>query len=151
MPEVVPAEVLNARGRQRRVEALLEIADGLAAVRALRVLEDERRIGRAVLPKLSKHLVGPIVDPGQERGGGRALSRLAVNPGTLTTTFASAPLRRQADLDAYLAGMRAVPATMKAYEVRLQAQVDHGVALPTEELRLVLPPAGTFPAVSNPS
>lgn len=62
----------------------------------------------------------------------------------LTTTFAGAPLRTQADLDAYLAGLRALPATMHAYEVRLQAQADHGVALPTEELRLVLPFVRSF-------
>lgn len=69
---------------------------------------------------------------------------------TLTTTFDAAPLRTKADRDAYLAGLRALPATMKAYEVRLQGQVDHGVALPTEELRLVLPFVRSF-AVAPPN
>lgn len=58
---------------------------------------------------------------------------------TLAAPFTGASLRRQADLDAYRAGLRAIPTTMKAYETRLQAEVDHGVALPTEELRLVVP------------
>jgi uncharacterized protein (DUF885 family) len=68
----------------------------------------------------------------------------------LTTTFAGAPLRTQADLDEYVDGLRALPATLQAYEVRLQAQVEHGVALPTEELRLVLPFVRSF-AVASPN
>lgn len=53
--------------------------------------------------------------------------------------FAAAPLKTPADLDAYIAALAKLPATMKAYETRLRQQVDHGVALPAEELRLVVP------------
>ncbi len=58
---------------------------------------------------------------------------------TLTAPFQAAPLKTPADLDAYVAALNQLPATMKAYETRLAAQVEHGVALPAEELRLVLP------------
>ncbi|MEO6222309.1 MAG: DUF885 domain-containing protein, partial [Vicinamibacterales bacterium] len=58
---------------------------------------------------------------------------------TLTTPFAAAPLSTPAQRDAYVAALNQLPATMKAYEVRLEQQTEHGVALPTEELRLVTP------------
>ena len=58
---------------------------------------------------------------------------------TLTAPFAAAPLTTSADRDAYIAALNQLPATMKAYETRLAQQVAHGVALPTEELRLVIP------------
>ncbi len=57
---------------------------------------------------------------------------------TLTTPFAAAPLATAAQRDAYIAALNQLPATMKAYEVRLEQQTEHGVALPTEELRLVI-------------
>lgn len=58
---------------------------------------------------------------------------------TLTAPFAAAPLKTPANRDAYIKALNALPATMKAYEARLAQQVAHGVALPTEELRLVIP------------
>ena len=58
---------------------------------------------------------------------------------TLSAPFQAAPLKTAADLDAYVAALNGLPATMKAYQSRLEQQVAHGVALPTEELRLVLP------------
>lgn len=58
---------------------------------------------------------------------------------TLAAPFASAPLKTQANLDAYIAALAQLPITMKAYETRLEAQVQHGVALPREELRLSIP------------
>jgi uncharacterized protein (DUF885 family) len=58
---------------------------------------------------------------------------------TLSAPFAAAPLKTQADLDIYVAGLRELPATLKAYQTRLQQQVDHGVVLPTEELRVAMP------------
>lgn len=63
---------------------------------------------------------------------------------TLTTPFAAAPLTTPEQRDAYLAALRQLPSTMKAYEVRLEQQSEHGVALPTEELRLVLPFVRSF-------
>jgi len=65
---------------------------------------------------------------------------------TLTTPFAAAPLTTPAQRDAYLAALQQLPATMKAYEVRLEQQSEHGVALPTEELRLVTPFIKSFAA-----
>lgn len=58
---------------------------------------------------------------------------------TLSAPFQAASLKTKADQDAYLAALNGLPATMKAYRTRLEEQVAHGVALPTEELRLVLP------------
>jgi uncharacterized protein (DUF885 family) len=58
---------------------------------------------------------------------------------TLSAPFAAAPLKTQKDLDAYVAGLSELPATMKAYETRLQQQIEHGVVLPTEELRIAMP------------
>ena len=58
---------------------------------------------------------------------------------TIAKPFALAPIRTRADEDAYLAALAKLPATMKAYQARLEAQLTHGYALPTEELRLVLP------------
>jgi uncharacterized protein (DUF885 family) len=69
---------------------------------------------------------------------------------TLTTPFASAPLKTQAQLDAYVAALKALPATMKAYQAALQQQLDHGVALPTEELRVAMPFVRSF-AVAPPA
>jgi len=65
---------------------------------------------------------------------------------TLTTPFAAAPLTTPAQRDAYLAALQQLPSTMRAYEVRLEQQSEHGVALPTEELRLVLPFIRSFAA-----
>ncbi len=58
---------------------------------------------------------------------------------TIAKPFSLAPIRTQADEDAYLAALAKLPATMKAYQAGMEAQVAHGYALPTEELRLVLP------------
>ena len=58
---------------------------------------------------------------------------------TLAAPFQAAALKTTADQDAYVAALNQLPATMKAYQTRLEEQVAHGVALPTEELRLVLP------------
>lgn len=58
---------------------------------------------------------------------------------TLTAPFQAFPLKTKADQDAYVAALNQLPATMKAYETRMEQQVAHGVALPTEELRLVIP------------
>jgi uncharacterized protein (DUF885 family) len=58
---------------------------------------------------------------------------------TLTAPFAAAPLKTQADLDAYVAALGVLPSTMQAYGERLRQQLDHGVALPVDELSLVLP------------
>lgn len=58
---------------------------------------------------------------------------------SLAAPFQSAPLKTAADLDAYVAALRELPATMTAYQTRMTQQADHGVALPTEELRLVVP------------
>lgn len=58
---------------------------------------------------------------------------------TLAAPFAAAPLSTQADLDAYVAALGVMPSTMQAYADRLRQQLDHGVALPVEELALVLP------------
>jgi uncharacterized protein (DUF885 family) len=62
----------------------------------------------------------------------------------LTTPFVFAPLKTAADEEAYLAGLQAVPATLAAYRTRLQAQVDHGIGMPADELRLVLPFVRSF-------
>jgi uncharacterized protein (DUF885 family) len=58
---------------------------------------------------------------------------------TLAAPFAAAPLNTQADLDAYVAALGVLPSTMQAYADRLRQQLDHGVALPVEELGLALP------------
>lgn len=58
---------------------------------------------------------------------------------TLTAPFAAAPLSTTAERDHYVAALTELPATMKAYQTRLEQQVAHGVALPIEELRLVIP------------
>lgn len=58
---------------------------------------------------------------------------------TVAKPFALAPIRTQADEDAYLAALAKLPATMKAYQTGMAIQLDHGYALPTEELRLVMP------------
>ena len=58
---------------------------------------------------------------------------------TLAAPFSSAPLKTQANLDAYIAALAQLPVTMKAYETRLEGQIQHGVALPREELRLSIP------------
>lgn len=65
---------------------------------------------------------------------------------TLTVPFAAAPLETAAQRDAYLAALNQLPETMRAYEVRLEQQTEHGVALPTEELRLVIPFIRSFSA-----
>lgn len=65
---------------------------------------------------------------------------------TLTTPFAAAPLATAAQREAYLAALSQLPQTMRAYEVRLEQQTEHGVALPTEELRLVIPFIRSFSA-----
>src|SRR5579864_2590179 len=58
---------------------------------------------------------------------------------TLAAPFTAAPLKTPADLDAYVAALNAIPSTMQAYVERLREQLDHGVALPVDELPLVLP------------
>ncbi len=58
---------------------------------------------------------------------------------TLTAPFAAAPLATSTERDAYVAALTELPATMQAYRLRLEQQVAHGVALPAEELRLVVP------------
>jgi uncharacterized protein (DUF885 family) len=58
---------------------------------------------------------------------------------TLAAPFTAAPLKTQADLDAYVAALGLLPSTMQAYVERLRQQLDHGVALPVDELPLVLP------------
>lgn len=58
---------------------------------------------------------------------------------SIAKPFALAPIRGQADEVAYLAALAKLPATMKAYQAGLEAQLAHGYALPTDELRLVLP------------
>lgn len=65
---------------------------------------------------------------------------------TLTAPFAAAPLATAAQREAYLAALGELPETMRAYEVRLEQQTEHGVALPTEELRLVIPFIRSFSA-----
>ncbi len=58
---------------------------------------------------------------------------------TIAGPLAAAPLATPAQREAYLNALQALPKTMKAYETRLAEAAAHGVALPTEELRLVLP------------
>jgi uncharacterized protein (DUF885 family) len=58
---------------------------------------------------------------------------------TLAAPFAAAPLKAQADLDAYVNALEVLPGTMQAYVARLRQQLDHAVALPVDELPLVLP------------
>lgn len=57
----------------------------------------------------------------------------------LTRPFLTAPLATAPQREAYLKGLRQLPVTMRAYEAGLERQAERGVALPTEELRLVLP------------
>ncbi len=65
----------------------------------------------------------------------------------LTTPFAAAPLATAEQRAAYVAALRQLPATMRAYEVRLEQQAEQRVVLPTEELRLVLPFIRSFAAM----
>ena len=58
---------------------------------------------------------------------------------TIAEPFQAAPLATKADLHAYLAALAKLPATMGAYQTRLRQQLDHGVGMPGEELRLVVP------------
>jgi uncharacterized protein (DUF885 family) len=71
---------------------------------------------------------------------------------TLAAPFAAAPLKTQADLDGYVAALGILPSTMQAYGERLRQQLDHGVALPVDELSLVLPFVRGFeiPAPDSP-
>jgi uncharacterized protein (DUF885 family) len=64
----------------------------------------------------------------------------------LTAPFAGAPLGTDAQRAAYLKALRQLPATMRAYEVRLEQQAEQRIVLPTEELRLVLPFIRSFAA-----
>lgn len=58
---------------------------------------------------------------------------------TIAAPFAALPVRTTAEQDAYIARLNQLPATMKWYQTYLDQQVQHGVALPTEELRLSVP------------
>lgn len=69
----------------------------------------------------------------------------------LTTPFVAATLSTAEDLAAYLTGLAQLPATMRAYEVRLEQQAEHGVALPEEELRLSIPFVRSFAVASDSS
>ena len=69
---------------------------------------------------------------------------------TIVTPYSSplrnlaAPFQRMrvgtpAERTRYVEALNALPPSLAAYETRLQEQLDHGVAMPAEELRLVLP------------
>ena len=58
---------------------------------------------------------------------------------TLSSPFLSMPLRNSASLDAYLDALNHIPVVLAAYEAKLRSQMQRGIVLPAEELRLVIP------------
>jgi uncharacterized protein (DUF885 family) len=70
----------------------------------------------------------------------------------VTGAFEELPLRTDADLTAYLDALHRFPITIASYEARLRSQVNRGLVLPAEELRLALPYIRSFgvAAASSP-
>ena len=69
----------------------------------------------------------------------------------VTGTLGALPLRTDADLTAYLDALNRFPVTLASYEARLRSQMNRGIVVPAEELRLALPYIRGFgvpPAVS---
>jgi uncharacterized protein (DUF885 family) len=62
----------------------------------------------------------------------------------LTAQFQSAALRTPTDREAYLDALNRVPVLIAAYEAKLRSQMQRGIVLPAEELRLVVPFLRTF-------
>ncbi len=62
----------------------------------------------------------------------------------LTTPFSSFAFRTAADADTYLDALNQVPIVIAAYLAKLRSQVQRGIVLPAEELRLVVPFVRTF-------
>jgi uncharacterized protein (DUF885 family) len=67
-------------------------------------------------------------------------------------SFASLPLKTEADVAAYLDALHRIPVVMASYEARLRSQMPRGIVAPAEELRLVLPYIRGFaaPPASSP-
>jgi uncharacterized protein (DUF885 family) len=67
-------------------------------------------------------------------------------------TLGALPLRTDADLTAYLDALNRFPITIASYEARLRSQMNRGIVMPAEELRLALPYVRGFgaPAASSP-
>jgi uncharacterized protein (DUF885 family) len=57
----------------------------------------------------------------------------------VTGTFGTLPLQTDADLAAYLDALHRFPITLASYEARLRSQMNRGIVVPAEELRLALP------------
>jgi uncharacterized protein (DUF885 family) len=53
--------------------------------------------------------------------------------------FAALPLKSDADLGAYLDALYRFPIVLASYEARLRGQIQRGIVVPAEEIRLVLP------------
>jgi uncharacterized protein (DUF885 family) len=54
-------------------------------------------------------------------------------------SFGALPLKSDADLAAYLDALHRFPIVLASYEARLRSQMQRGIVVPAEELRLVLP------------
>ncbi len=59
-------------------------------------------------------------------------------------TFGSFNLRAPGALDSYIDGLHQVPVMVSAYLAKLRSQMQRGIVLPAEELRLVVPFVRTF-------
>jgi uncharacterized protein (DUF885 family) len=62
----------------------------------------------------------------------------------LPDTFGSFNLRAPGALDAYIDALHQVPVIVSAYVAKLRSQMQRGIVLPVEELRLVVPFLRTF-------
>lgn len=62
----------------------------------------------------------------------------------LSDAYGSFNLRATGALDAYIDGLHQVPVMVSAYLAKLRSQMQRGIVLPAEELRLVVPFVRTF-------
>jgi uncharacterized protein (DUF885 family) len=71
---------------------------------------------------------------------------------TVTATIGAMPIRTDADRQAYLDALHRVPVIFASYDARLRSQVERGIVVPAEELRLALPYVRGFggPAATSP-
>ncbi len=62
----------------------------------------------------------------------------------LTAPFEAFAFRAAADADTYIDALHQVPVVIAAYHAKLRSQMQRGIVLPAEELRLVVPFVRTF-------
>lgn len=67
-------------------------------------------------------------------------------------TLPAMPIATPAEQQAYLDALNRIPVVLASYEARLRSQVDRGIVVPVEELRLVVPYVRGFggPAAASP-